>query len=54
MAPKIILDPVPKNSEGHPKAFERTIAFNTRKLKAALLEIEKELERIDEEESNSH
>lgn len=54
MAPKITLDPVPKNSEGHPKAFERTIAFNTRKLKAALLEIEKELERIDEEKSNSH
>ena len=54
MAPKITLDPVPKNSEDHPKAFERTIAFNTRKLKAALLEIEKDLERIDEEESNSH
>ena len=33
MAPKITLDPVPNNSEGHPEAFERTIVFNTRKLK---------------------
>lgn len=54
MAPKITLDPVPNNSEGHPEAFERTIVFNTRKLKAALLEIEKELDRIDSEKSNSH